>query len=320
MFALAQQFRGVRPRGVIARGSTVRWPGATGSRPVYLLLALASLLIVALVPALGFAVAGRDFAVMVALLAGVVALAQAMRRVGLGRIADAQEGGAIILASGMATGCLSILLATLDLPLRDASLAAADAWLFPFLSWPGMAHALAAHPNLVEWMQAVYSTLLWQPFALVLLLAATGRSAVLWRFLHAWVLALVACLAIFAVAPAVTAQVHYGFPSGSIAGLTVNAGWRPAQIMLQVRSGTLHLLASGSMTGLIDFPSFHAMGAVLLGWGFWRAGPIGWPMVALDMAMIPTIPLIGSHYFVDVAAGMALAGVIVVATGRQDVR
>ena len=295
-----------------------RRAAARGAGPAYRLLAIAAVLIVVLVAATGFAVQASDFMVMLALLGGGVGLAWAMRWCRLARPADALEASAIVLGSSIATGCLSILLATIAPPLRDVALATADGWLFPFLSWPAMARGLAGHPSLVGAMQGVYSTLLWQPFALVALLAALGRSATMWRFLHAWLLALATCLAIFAVMPAVTAQVHYGFPPGSIGGLTLDTAWRPTHILLGVRDGTIRQLASGSMAGMIDFPSFHAAGATLLAWGFRRAGPLGRPMVALNCAMIPTIPLVGSHYFVDIVAGIALAVTVIAATRETE--
>lgn len=293
-----------------------RSPVERATAPAYRLLAIQTVLIVALVSALGFAVEASDLVVMATLLAGGIALAWTMRWRRIARPADALEASAVILASGMTTGCLSILLATIAPPFRDSALAGADGLLFPSFSWPVMAKVLGHYPTLVGAMARIYSTLLWQPFALVLLLAATGHGAAIWRFVHAWLLALIACVAVFALAPAITAQVHYGFPLGSIPGLTVNAGWRAAAILADVRGGALHELASGSMTGLVTFPSFHAAGATLLGWGFVQAGKFGRPMVALNILMLPTIPLIGSHYFVDVPGGIVIALLAIRATRR----
>jgi len=298
----------------LRRFAAARTAGNPAATPAYRLLGLQAALIVALVPVLGFGVDVHDFGVMLVALAGAVALALAMRWCRFGRAADALEASALIVASGMAAGCLSVLLATTAAPFRDTTLAAADRLLFPFLSWPAMAHDLGGSPRLVAAMGEVYSTLTWQPFALAALLAAAGRGDALWRFAHAWLLALMLCLAVFALAPAVTAQVHYGFAMRDIAGLHVNAGWRPTVILTDVRSGTLTTLASGSMTGLIDFPSFHAAGATLLGWAALRAGRFGWPLLALNLAIIPTIPLIGSHYFIDVVAGVAVAALAIRAT------
>jgi hypothetical protein len=282
--------------------------------PAYRLLALQAVLILGLVAALDFRIDRHDFTVMLTALAGAAALALAMRWCRFGRAADALEAAAAIVASGMVTGCLSVLLATIGAPYRDGMLAAADRLLFPFLSWPAMAHALGQSPRVVAAMGELYSTLVWQPFALIVLLAALGRGKALWRFVHAWMLALVLCLAVFALVPAVTAQVHYDFAIGDIAGLQVNAGWRPFAILSQVRSGALTTLASGSMTGLIDFPSFHTAGATLLGWGALKAGRLGWPLLVLNLAIIPTIPLIGSHYFVDIVGGLVVAWLVIRAT------
>lgn len=264
-------------------------------------------LILALIVALNFTVEVTDFAIVITLIVGVVAVATAIRASGMRRAADAAEGAALILTSGMTTGCLTILLATTAVPFRDDSLAFMDHVLFPFLSWPAMARSIGAYPELVNAMGRVYSTLVWQPFALVLLLAALGRGAAMWRFVHAWLLALITCIAVFALVPAMTAQVHYGFAPGSIHGLAVNAGWRPAAILMDVRDGALRTLASGSMTGLVTFPSFHAAGAILLGWGFWQAGGLWRAVILLEIAMLVTVPLIGSHYFVDVLGGAVVA-------------
>lgn len=280
---------------------------ASGSLACWRLVGIQAGLVLALTLALDFTIEWMDFAIVTILIVGVVAVATAIRARRLRRAADAAEGAALILASAMTTSCLSILLATTAAPFRDDGLALMDRVLFPFLSWPAMARSIGAHPVLVDAMGRVYSTLVWQPFALVVLLAALGRREALWRFMHAWLLALITCVAIFALVPAMTAQVHYGFAPGSIHGLAVNAGWRPAAILTDVRGGALRTLASGSMTGLVTFPSFHAAGAILLGWGFWQAGSFWRAAVLLDMAMLVTVPLIGSHYFVDVLGGAGVA-------------
>ena len=73
------------------------------------------------------------------------------------------------------------------------------------------------------------------------------------------------------------------------------------------------------MAGLITFPSFHAAGAVLLAWGFRSVPLLGIPFVALNIAMLATIPVIGSHYFVDVIGGIAVAA-LAIAGSRARVR
>jgi hypothetical protein len=287
------------------------WAGEAG--PAYRLLAVEVAVIAVLVAVLGFRVDGDDFQIMAMLLSGTVGIAWAMRWCRMGQPADALEAGSLVMSAAMAVGSLSVVLGTIAPPYRDAALAGADGWLFP-LSWPTMARWLGGHPALVTMMSRVYATLLWQPFALVALLAAIGERASMWRFVRAWMLALIACVAVFALVPAATAQVHYGFAPGSIPGLTVDAAWRPFGILERVRSGDLRMLSAHNMAGMVDFPSFHAAGAVMIGWGARQAGRLGWPLIALAALMFPTIPLIGSHYFVDMFAGVLVALMAIRAT------
>ena len=140
----------------------------------------------------------------------------------------------------------------------------------------------------------------------------------MWQFVHAWAMALVACVIVFAFVPAVTAYVHYGLTHADTPFLTVNAGWRPAQIIADLRSGAIRELGVRHMAGLITFPSFHAAGAVMLGWGFRRVPIVGIPFVMLNFAMLATIPIVGSHYFIDVLAGVAVAALAIV--GSRDSR
>ncbi|MCW4461663.1 phosphatase PAP2 family protein [Sphingomonas sp. BT-65] len=275
--------------------------------PAYRLLGLQTMLVVLLLAALGFTYRGEDINLMIAVLAAMAGIAALLRWRDSPRLAAAIEGCAILVAASMAVACLSLLLATLGYPYRDTALQAADELLLPFLSWPDLARSLAGQAELTAAMCRVYSTLLWQPFALVATLAALGKVELLWRFLHAWALALIACVAIFALVPAETAYVHYGFVPADLPYLTVNAGWWPAEILEKVRTGQLRELGAAQISGLITFPSFHTAAAVLLAWGFRRVPFAGPFFVLLNVAMIATVPLIGSHYFVDVLGGIAVA-------------
>ncbi|WEK00993.1 MAG: phosphatase PAP2 family protein [Candidatus Sphingomonas phytovorans] len=299
-------------------------PFAPDSLPVYRLLAIQVAIIFAMMTAASFEFEGRDISIVATCLAGGIALAAVMRWRGTTRIAIAIaiaiEGMTLVLASSMTVACLSILLATLAPPYVDHWLAAADAHLFPFLSWPDLAIALRGQPALTSIMCQIYSSLLWQPFALIGLLALVGQADAIWRFLHIWILALSVCVTIFAVAPAVTAYVHYGFALSDFPALTVNAGWRPAEIIAQVRSGAIEDLNVSNMSGLITFPSFHSAAAVILAWSFQRIPLIRTPFILLNGLMILTVPMIGSHYFIDVCGGIALAVLAIYATRPRSSR
>ncbi len=233
-------------------------------------------------------------------------------------MAAAIEGIALIVASTMAVCCLSILLATSAPPYRDALFDRIDRALFPYLSWLDMFRALRQHGSLVAAMSNVYSSLLWQPFALVVILALVGDECRLWRFMHAWFLALAICLTIFAFAPALGAYSFYHLGPETIPAMRLRIGWDQTRLLEAIRSGALRTLDPSSMTGIIAFPSFHAASGTLLAWAFRRVIVVGWPFAAWNVAMIATAPLIGSHYFCDVVAGVAIAAVAIWIANRNN--
>lgn len=291
---------------------------AAASAESYLCLAVMVSLALLLAMALGFRWDGRDLPIVVATLVFLALSAMMARGVGAGRFATAIEAPVLLLGATMATACLSLLFATGALPYQDALLDRADRIVMPFFRWRDMYLALQDHDVVVGIMSGIYRTLLWQPFVLAPLLAIVDERAC-WRFVRAWFLTLIACVAVFPFVPAIGPYLHYGLPPAGLPALGVDTAWRPVQVLDAVRDGSLRVLAPASMTGLISFPSFHAASATLMFWAFRRVPVIGPPMMALNVAMCLTAPLIGSHYFIDIPAGMLVA-LAALRMARRDAR
>lgn len=68
----------------------------------------------------------------------------------------------------------------------------------------------------------------------------------------------------------------------------------------------MHLVAEGA-EGIISFPSLHAALGLLFLLALWPVKYVGWIATLLNLAMIAATPVDGSHYFSDVAAGLAIA-------------
>lgn len=282
--------------------------------PAYRLLAVMAVMVVALTVAFGFDCDRHDLPLMIGFLGVLVGVAMVLRARGFWRTGTAIEASVLILAGSMATACLSILFAATALPYRDAALETIDRWLVPGFGWMDMYRLMRRHDAIVTAMSAIYSSLLWQPFALMAVLAAAGQERRAWRFVHAWFLALILSVAIFALVPALSAYPYHHLHPADIPGLSVGIGWRQQDVLEAVRGGALRSLTPSSMAGIITFPSFHAAASVLLFWGYRRTPWAGPPLMAWNMAMCLTAPLIGSHYFCDVAGGIAVALLAIRAT------
>jgi membrane-associated phospholipid phosphatase len=65
-------------------------------------------------------------------------------------------------------------------------------------------------------------------------------------------------------------------------------------------------MAAGS-EGIITFPSLHAALGLIFALALWPDRVLRWFSLALNLLMIVATPIDGSHYFVDVFAGLAIA-------------
>jgi hypothetical protein len=197
---------------------------------------------------------------------------------------------------------LSYLAATFNLPLRDAEFARADEMLgFDWMMW----HELVRSTPLVETvLWYAYFSLLVQPFLAVLIfghLRRRDRNEELW-----WnaLLTLIVCVAVWALLPAFGPWVYYGLPEYAS---------HYAPHVQGLRDGSMTEFTS--LAGIVVFPSYHTVGAVVLTWAFRGMGRLFWAVAALNALMILSIPIIGGHYLVDVIAGIGVAALSIAVLG-----
>lgn len=160
-----------------------------------------------------------------------------------------------------------------------------------------------------------YAMISWPRFAIVVLLGYCRHHVHLHRFTLALLLTLLVVTAISAPVPAVGAYRQLGIGPADHPHIDPLGYLDTLRDLPRVRDGSLRVLDLMRLVGIIAFPSFHAAAAVLCLWAFW---PIWWirpAAVIVDGAMLFATPIGGGHYFVDVAAGLAIAvGAIAAAT------
>jgi hypothetical protein len=190
---------------------------------------------------------------------------------------------------------LSYLSWTLRLPLADAAFLRFDRKLgFDWLYWFS---AVKRHPLLLVAFEFSYNTLIYQGVYFATLFAVLRNRE---RLREVFWIVFVACALttlLSAIFPA------YGtfdaFRLGDIDGYLGD--------MKRLREGTdLHFQLS-QLTGVISFPSFHTVMALVYIYAFRGTGLIGGFIAVLNLVMLPSIPFLGGHYLVDILAGAAVA-------------
>jgi hypothetical protein len=225
--------------------------------------------------------------------------------------------GQLAFAIAMMT-TLTYLTTAIGLPLQDKLLLAWDIALG--LDFRKHLDVVNAHPELVRLFAPSYSSITWQLVAMVAALPLLGRYRRIGEAVCAFILSLLITTCISALVPAIgvydvlhltPADYPYFDPGG------YNDTARDVPLL---RSGDLRLLDLPRLVGVLTFPSFHAVSAILYIWAFW---PVAWLrllVVPLNVAMIAATPIGGGHYFVDVIAGIAVALVAIYAARRMGER
>ncbi len=76
-------------------------------------------------------------------------------------------------------------------------------------------------------------------------------------------------------------------------------------------SPDIFVLDLDQAAGILTFPSVHAGVAALCAWAAWNSPLLRYPVLALNGAMAVSAITHGSHYLMDVIAGLGCAGVCV---------
>jgi len=202
-------------------------------------------------------------------------------------------------------GPLSYVAGKLGWPLQDQALLAIDRALG--LDPEPIARFVNDHPWLGDILSRGYGLIKWPLLGVPVVLTLTARYVRLQLFMLAMSLALAVTIAISALVPAIGTYHGLQLPAAPFPDINTAVYAGQLRDILALRDGSLHELQLFKLSGIVSFPSFHAASAVLYMWALWPVRRIGGIAAALNLLMIAATPVIGAHYIIDVAGGIALA-------------
>jgi hypothetical protein len=225
------------------------------------------------------------------------------------KLAAALESTAQVIAFVAVAAPLSYVAASAALPLRDAAFDGMDRALG--VDWRALAAALQRWPALHHGLRIIYLSLSVQMTAVVLLLGFTGRLSWLRVYMLAFLFAAFTTIAMSALLPAQGAWLHHGIMAANPEMLPVSSPSWP--VFDGLRDGSIRTLMAVGAQGIITFPSLHAALAVILIAAFWPIPKVRWCGFTINALMLMATPVDGSHYIVDILAGIAIAVVCLMA-------
>lgn len=210
----------------------------------------------------------------------------------------------------------------LDMPLADDVLMHWDGMLG--IDWLSFILFVDNHPFLTELLGLSYQSFQYQLLVLPAFLIVVGRVLRAYHMVIAYALICFASSLVSVWFPALGTYAVYGLKETDVANINAYFGYFFLEQFHAVRGDPNFILSLPDAAGILTFPSVHAAIAALCAWAGWGFKPVRYPMLVLNILMATSAVTHGSHYVVDVIAGIAIAFAIIFfvkwLTGRVPAR
>jgi hypothetical protein len=204
---------------------------------------------------------------------------------------------------------LSYVAMSFNMPLADEKLAGLDAALgfdwFAFISF------VDQRPWLAQTLGYAYISFHYQLLFLPAYFALRGNPTRALAIVFCYTLAVLLCCLVSIWYPALGTYVSYGIDADGLSSIHPRYGYSFLEQFHGVRQQSEFLLVLQKAEGILTFPSAHAAVAALCVWAAWESRLLRFPFLALDIAMATSAVSHGSHYLIDVVAGIGIAGIAV---------
>lgn len=203
-------------------------------------------------------------------------------------------------------GCalLSYLLVTIAGPRIDTMLAEMDRAMG--FSWPALMSFIAQYPAANAVLKLAYLSVMPQSVVLVFALGFGRKIAELYRFSLALSLGAVVTLAVWTIAPSFGAFSVYTLPDAVAGKLGLALGFDYGRMLVQILKDGPGFISPRELRGIVGFPSYHTLQALVLMWYARGLPMLRWPAIALNMTVLAAIPIQGGHHLVDAFGGVAV--------------
>lgn len=218
------------------------------------------------------------------------------------RLAVFCQTAAIGLTGTIAGAAVAMVALRSGAPMADSLLASVDSSF-------GL-HAQSLVAWVARWdvsfepLRILYNSAFPEAALSLFLLSMLGRAIEAWRLTFLFIVTLLSCAVISFAAPAYGSFIHAA--PETVRALPPGAGTFWWDGLNHCRNAEIAVLGINDLGGVVAFPSFHTIIALLTiqawYWNRWLRVPvIGW-----NVAMLSTTLPIGGHYFVDLVAGAGL--------------
>jgi hypothetical protein len=225
-------------------------------------------------------------------------------------------GASFLTAFSAAASVLNYFLLTVAGPRIDDLLVAADRMLG--FDWYRMMLAMADHPLLNAVFFQVYNFVLPEIALLVVTLAWTGQSEKVYRFCLAVAAGALIAIAIWTIVPSLGAKSLYTLPASVEHRLVLSVTTQYGRELVALLHDGPGFITPKDLRGLIAFPSYHVVLALIVVWYGLSIPWLRWPLLAINLAVLVCTPEQGGHHLIDVIGAIPVAALaLAIAQSRK---
>lgn len=209
---------------------------------------------------------------------------------------------------------LSYLATTIAGPRIDLNLLAIDRALG--IRWPTIMEFAGNHRLLSDALGTAYESIVPQTLLLVLLLGWMQKPGQLYGLCLAIAGGATLTLAFWTAFPSFGAYSVYHLPLATQAKLSLVQGVDYGQQLTMLLKNGPGFIEPRDLRGIIGFPSYHTVQAIVLAWYARKLPYVGWAFVLLNIAVVSATPIHGGHHVVDIAGGALVAALAIFTADR----
>lgn len=297
--------KAIRKFGARAGSIEVGSPVDRRAHLLYALLGLWLLVCVAALASSQFTIGSRGLVIAFVGFCWVGVSGLLARRYGHPRVAICLETFAIPPIIGSLAFVSSVFMAAISGDFVDPGLEAVDRALG--FDWKALFDFYVQQPMLADLSRTAYYSFALQLSFIPLLALAFGRTDTVWTYLLAYLLAVLATIAIFPMFPAIGPYIRHGIKMGELPAIAGDFPWqwKFGGWIEDLQHGRIHDMAKVP-SGLAEMPSFHAAAGIIFIWASREIKFLWLPIFLLNIGMIFAALIIGGHYLIDILVGSAL--------------
>ena len=214
-------------------------------------------------------------------------------------------GTSFLIVFSSAFAVLNYFLLTVAGTRIDKTLAAVDRAMG--VDWPTMMAFAANHPVCNSVLLVAYRSVMPQIAILMMCLGWRARSDEITSFCLALATGATLTVAIWTLFPSFGAFSVYDLPANVENRLTLALDSHYAHALIALLTDGPGRIAPNELKGLIGFPSFHIVLAILVTWYARSWKIIFLPLTVINLVVFVATPIQGGHHVIDVVGGVAVA-------------